>query len=340
MRQGMLIIGGTGIVGSAITKEALHSNYRVTVISNTKDDFIPDGVEHIIADKRDENYAKLLVNLPLFDVVCDVIEYSVDDAKIVYDAFKNKKSHIIIFTTTLVYDRQTEEHTAISEINKKIPSRTYGGYVDCKLAIEEFWFQQDEIAVTLLRPYHVLGEGSLIGVLPLHNRDPLIVDKIVSGEKIALFNGGDNQFNYVHPRDLASAVLCVANNEKCYGQAYNTLNPMVYTAIEYYQLLAKILDKPLVVESIPYNQAYGNGWEMTLLPHLYDMTKLQQDTGFTPAISLEQGMRDALKSYPRVETDTRKIPVFKAMNKGARPNAIWWLRAEDIMIKESKVLEH
>lgn len=328
-RKNILIIGGTGIVGIEIVKLALIEDYQVSVISNNSNDILPDEVEHIVANKCDENYLIILQELPNFDVVCDVIEYNIDDAKRLYYAFKNKKTHLIIFSTTLVYDRQIPSVKAICELTPSISIGKYGGYVDCKLAIEKFWLRQNNINITLLRPYHILGRNSLIGVLPLHNRDPWIVDNIVNRKEIKLFNNGKNQFNYIHPRDLASIVCCVAGNGRCYGQAYNALNSKVYTAKQYYLLLAEMLNKPLRVSSITYEEAYGKGWEMTLLPHRYCVDKLQKHTGFTPAISLEVGLADALESYPRKETNTSKIQVHKAMNKGATPSSIAWLGTND-----------
>jgi len=334
MTKNILIIGGTGIVGKAMVQLAVKKDYQVTVLTNDKNISTCKGVKYLVVDKNSLNYEALIEDLPDFDFVYDIIEYSLADAKRTFRLFKQKTSHIILLSTTLVYDREKDSKKPIPETNGTISPGEYGGYVDSKLQLESFWMSQQEVNFTILRTYHILGSGSLVGNFPHHNRDPIIVERIQRDETLTLFNGGNMPFNFIHPRDLAEIACRVGNNSKCYNQIYNALNPKVYKAEDYFIRLGKLLNKKITVKSVDYDHAYGHGWEMTLLPHCYDMSKLQQDLDFVPSISLDTGLRDALKSYPVVETDTRKIPVFRAMNKGATPKIIPWLRSASLLTNE------
>ncbi|NQZ11007.1 MAG: NAD-dependent epimerase/dehydratase family protein, partial [Algicola sp.] len=325
MSKKILLIGGTGIVGTAMMKAAIEKNYHITVITNNDTEVLPQGVVHITADKQSPNYEQQLEALPWFDFVYDIIEYGLDDARNTHQIFKDKTDHIIVLSTTLIYDREKVCSAPIAESNPNIASQLYGGYVDSKLQVEKFWLNQTDVNVTLLRTYHILGPGSLLGCLPMHNRDPLIVQRIQSGETLQLFNGGNVPLNFIHPRDLADAAIGVANNSQCYHKVYNALNPKVYLVKDYYKQLAALLGEDITIEDIDYQEAYGQGWEMTMLPHCYDISALQRDSGFNPTIGLDVGLRDALPSYPPAITDTAQIPVFKAMNKGANPKQIPWL---------------
>ncbi len=326
MKKKILLIGGTGILGTAMLKTSLAKGYNVFVISNKESEIEDDNLTHLLLDKHSDDYALQIKAMPNFDFVYDIIEYNIIDAQQTLSLFKHKTSHIIILSTTLVYDREHVYTAPISELNDSIPLGTYGGYVDSKLEIEDFWLTQKEIDITILRPYHILGVDSLIGCLPLNNRDPLLLDKIEEGKKIKLFNGGNITFNYIHPEDLAEIVTRVANNTKCYNQAYNTLNPTVYSVKEYYLTIGKLLGKELTIEAIDYNEACENGWEMTLYPHCYDVKKLSEDINFTASIPLSKALQDALKSYPVTFTSVNDIPVFKAMNKGANPKRSSWIQ--------------
>ncbi|SFC05770.1 NAD-dependent epimerase/dehydratase family protein [Pseudoalteromonas denitrificans] len=321
----ILLIGGTGIVGNAMIEAALEKKFHITVISNNENALLPTGVLHIFADKYSSDYDLKLKALPKSDFVYDIIEYGLDDAKKTHEIFKDKTPHIIVLSTTLIYDRENVFNEAISESNPSIPSKMYGGYVDSKLLVEDFWLNQTDVNVTLLRAYHILGVGSLLGCLPLHNRDPLIVERIESGETLHLFNEGNIPLNFIHPKDLASAVLGVANNHLCFNKAYNAVNPQVYFIKDYYHQLAALLCKKVNIKGLDYEEVYGRGWEMTLLPHCYDISALQRDSGFNPTIGLDIGLRDALTGYPFSVTATDLIPVFKAMNKGDDPKKISWL---------------
>ncbi len=73
--------------------------------------------------------------------------------------------------------------------------------------------------MTLLRSCRILGKGSLSGNLPKHNRDPLLVEKIESGETLMLYNNGNVPFNYIHQRDIAQIVLRVSLEGGMKGKA-------------------------------------------------------------------------------------------------------------------------
>ncbi len=335
MKKKILIIGGTGIIGVTVAKLAYEQGHDVTTISLERCNSLPKRIKHIVADKYTMNYSKIINDLPQYDAVFDIVEYSVADAFQTYVLFRNKTDHIIVLSTSLIYDRHCYPNTAISENTPSATVGSYGGYVDSKLDIESFWSSKKDINVTLLRPYHILGERSLLGNLPLHNRDPLIVEKIQRKEPLTLFNSGDSDFNFLHPLDLAETFLRVANKAQCYHQAYNVMNPTVYSGREYMTCLGDQLMETVHIETISYEEAYGQGWEMTLLPHCYDVSKLQRDIDFCSSIPLEIGIRDALTSYPVSVVDTSKIPVFLAMNKGDKPQKIHWM-AEKAFTERSK----
>ncbi|MCJ8269616.1 MAG: hypothetical protein MJK04_09460 [Psychrosphaera sp.] len=52
MNKKILLIGGTGIVGTAMMKAAIEKNYHITVITNNDTEVLPQGVVHITGDKQ------------------------------------------------------------------------------------------------------------------------------------------------------------------------------------------------------------------------------------------------------------------------------------------------
>ena len=50
----VLIIGGTGVLSSAVTNEALRQGFKVTMINRgSRSNLIPDNVEFLKSDKND-----------------------------------------------------------------------------------------------------------------------------------------------------------------------------------------------------------------------------------------------------------------------------------------------
>lgn len=194
-----------------------------------------------------------------------------------------------------------------------------------KLRMEQF-IQSQTLPWTILRPYHILGPQSLLGCIPDHNRDPELVARLQRGEPLSLCNGGDISFNIVHPTDIGRAVLAVINTPKTIHKIYNCVNPTPVTARDYYAEIARQVGGTLKIKTKSYQEIWDEqgGWELTSLPHLYDVSDLERDTGFVPRISYQECIRDAL-AHPPVLDPTAPIPVHQRMTALPRPRRFSWL---------------
>ncbi|MBX4210866.1 hypothetical protein KW783_02745 [Candidatus Parcubacteria bacterium] len=66
------------------------------------------------------------------------------------------------------------------------------------------------------------------------------------------------------------------------------------------------------------------GWEMTTLPHVYSMEKMEKDFGYTPSTALIEGIKDAIKYYPTID-QINSIPIHQRMNKLPHPKKMNWI---------------
>ncbi len=332
MKKTMLIIGGTGIVGKPAVFEALKQGYAVTTISITADSRLPPQVNQIVADRRDRDaYTDMLLALnekhKSWDIVFEIFNLGVDDARQLYECFKTVAKHIFIVSTTLVYDRSIDTYAPIKSAHSLAKKGLMGGYADHKIELEQFWHEKKDINWTILRPYHVLGGGSLLGCAPMHNRDPELLQRVMRGESLALCNAGNGEFNFIHPTDIARIVLKAAGNPNAYGKSYNAVNPARILIKDYFQLLGDILGEEIKIVNKDIVEIWNeeNGWMLTTLPHLYDVSDLKRDIDFVPDIPLERAMQDALWNYPEVNMDVAHIPVHRRMTLLPRPARIDWL---------------
>ncbi|MEK7185335.1 MAG: NAD-dependent epimerase/dehydratase family protein [Patescibacteria group bacterium] len=326
-----LVIGGTGIIGKPTVMQLIKNNeYNVYSIALEKTDFSSNVKQHI-ADRTIGEYKNLIQKLNsevgLWDVVVDVVAFDAESAEITHSLFKNCSEHIITLSTTLVYDRTTESTDPISENTPLAPEGHFGGYVDGKVKLEKFWQSTTDVNWTLIRPYHILGAESLLGCIPEHNRDPKLIEKIKNGEILRLCNGGSIFLNCIHPKDIAGAIYKIIGNPNTFKQAYNLVNPKPVLAKDYYAEIAKQVGGISNIEAVSMDQIWQEkkGWEMTTLPHVYSMQKMEKDVGFVPNIKLEEGICDAIENPPKV-TSAVDIPVHQRMNKLPSPKRPNWLK--------------
>ena len=131
----------------------------------------------------------------------------------------------------------------------------------------------------------------------------------------------------MHPLDLAKTVLKSAGNKKTFWKEYNVVNPTKIKAKEYFELIGELLGKKVQIINKPIREIWNEkkGWELTTLPHIYDVTDLKKDTGFVPDIPLRIAIKEAIENYPETTEDKSQIPVHQRMNVLPRPKPINWL---------------
>lgn len=327
-KKTILLIGGTGIIGKAVIKEALDRGYTVTSLSIDREKNFDTRVNQIIVDRRTNEFLTVIKSLnQTWDIVFDIFSYDNQDAKKTYTALKNRAKHIFILSTTLVYDRSEPNKLPLTEEHPLSAPGLLGGYVDNKLTLEKFWQKKKGINWTILRPYHIIGPGSYLGCLPDHNRDPQLLSLIKNDKPLTLCNQGYIKINVIDTQDIACIIFKAAHNPKTFYQAYNILNPTPITARQYYEHIGKLLDKQVKIINKPIQQIWqeSKGWELTTLPHLYSTDKLNKHIGFIPNISLEDSLKRAIKSISMQAEKLERTPVHIRMTKLPRPKKIKWL---------------
>lgn len=299
----MLILGGTGIVGTATAKEAVKEGLHVSVTGIDTRFGIPEGVHFVHHDNLD------LLSAQEWDVVFDIFCFDVKQARKT-SALKSK--HTFVLSTTLVYDRSRYSFDRISSNHPLCDLGFQGGYVDKKLEIEDFWGKNNG-NWTILRPYHILGPGSFLGCLPPHNRDPDLLRKIEQNDSIELCDGGRIPLNIVHPKDIGKVVLNAMGNPETFRKAYNVVNPTEVIARDYYLKIAELLGTKLTIKNKSGENVWFDGkWVLTSLPHLYDIGDLSQGSGYVPNMELEECLRDAIACHPKKPEG--KIPIHQRMH--------------------------
>ncbi len=325
----ILIIGGTGIIGKAIIEEALKISANLTVFGLSQDTSISKKVLQIVVDRKNKKEFEVAASqIGMVDILVDVADFDRTDAQQTYFCFKEKAKHFFIISTTLVYDRTEPFDTPLRGSHRLAEKGTLGGYVNKKLDIEHFWSSIKEVHWTILRPYHIISpHDSLLGCIPDHNRDPQLFDKIKRGVPLVLCDAGRVWLNFIDARDLARIILKAAGNKKTFSKAYNTVNPQKIMAKNYYKIIAQELGVQVSIQNKSLKEIWteNKGWQLTTLPHLYDVSDLKKDIGFVPNTSLKQSLKEAIALYCPTKKPVSEIPVHQRMTLLPKPKPIMWL---------------
>lgn len=319
LTKNILLIGENLEVIISMCEVILAKNFTIYVISPEKYQIKKVNILYFVCDRQNEilfsNLITMLTNyVGKWYFVFDSGACCGADTAYIY-ALINSKSDRYIFLLNIASSKFALMH-----------SKTQGNQTQQKIRMESY-IRTQTLPWTILRPYHIVGPGSLLGCIPDHNRDPELVARLQRGEALELCNGGDIDFNIVHPADIGRAVLAVAENPATIHKAYNCVNPEPVKARDYYAEIARQVGGTLKIKTKPYQEVWDEqgGWELTTLPHVYDVSDLERDTGFVPRVSYQECIRDALAHPPVVSGDTSTIPVHQRMTAPPRPRRFPWL---------------
>lgn len=292
----ILIIGGSGFVSGTLARMAVARGYQVTVVTRGQR-AVPAGVTVATADRTDRAaFAERIAALDGgWDLVVDAIGYTPEDARQNVEVFAGRTGRLVFISTDFVYDPKwrkipQSEHAA---------TYTTAGYGGLKRQAE-IVLEQTASAVlpwTILRPSHIYGPGSLPGCLPLHGRDPQLIEHILASRPLHLVEGGRFLQHPVFAPDLAETILSAAGNPGSVGRTLNVAGPEVIASRDYYQTLGRLLGREVAIEDIPADGfLMENPDKAAFCCHrAYDLSELKTTGLSLPETTLEAGLRQQLK---------------------------------------------
>ena len=243
----VLIIGGTGVLSSAVTAEALRKGIEVTMINRGKRK-TPEGVELIKADKDDLQTIARALDGRTFDAVMDYLCYTdAQTEKSAHFYMKYTKQYFYI-SSCAVYDTASlNGHMADEESKKVLPIWKYS--VD-KWASEQKiakLFETSDVKYTIIRPCVTYGDTRIpYGISPKYGYHWTLAARILLGKPIITWNEGKNRCNMTRVEDFAVGVVGLIGNEKAYNEAFNVCGEETPTFREVLDALSEYLHKDVI----------------------------------------------------------------------------------------------
>ena len=291
----ILVIGGSGHVSGAVVRAALASGHQVWTITRGQRP-VPAGVTSLIADRHQPGAMETAVagQGRKWDLVVDCICYDLSALRQDLQLFRQRARHFVLISTDFVYHPahrrfpQSEEasHWAGEEISPY-------GYKKRLCELELIKADTSEMSWTILRPCHIYGPTSELGCLPLHGRDPQLIDKLRAGQPLQLVGGGHFLQQPILAEDLAQTILSVVGNRDTDSKIFNTAGPEVIESRQYYQLVAEVLGVELSVEETSVSSYLTEHPEAApfLCHRIYDLSRLAASGLNVPSTPMAEGLR-------------------------------------------------
>jgi UDP-glucose 4-epimerase len=312
-RPYVIVTGGAGFIGSHLVERLLSDGERVLVI----DDFSTGRMENLATVKSDpkltvvESKLSTCAQLPqlvaeagaVFHLAAAVgvelvmhsqihtIRTNLQETEFILEAASAHQTPVLISSTSEVYGKSNKaQFTEADDLLIGPPHLSRWSYA-CSKLMDEFlalaYARERKVPVIIARLFNTVGPrqtGRYGMVLP---RFILAAQK---GEPLKVHGTGEQTRCFCYVQDTVEALMRLHNSESARGEVFNVGTEDEITIRELAQQVISILKSASTIETIPYNAAYGAGFE-DMLRRRPSIDKLKRVTGFEPRISLAEIIR-------------------------------------------------
>ncbi|HLT60724.1 MAG TPA: NAD-dependent epimerase/dehydratase family protein [Microlunatus sp.] len=252
----VVVIGGTGHIGTYLVPALARSGHDVTVMSRGRrrpytPDAAWDGVRMITADREQEErsrgFGRLVAELEP-DAVVDHTCFTVESARMLVEALP-PATHLVHTGSIWAYGRSLV--VPVTEESVKAP---YGEYGINKASIEDHLLRgQQRVRATVIHPGHITGPG-WVPINPCGNVELSGYADLITSGRAVLPERGMGLLQHVHAADVAGLHAAVLDQpDRAAGEAFISVATESMTLRGYAQLVAETYGgHALAAELLPW----------------------------------------------------------------------------------------
>lgn len=246
----VLLIGGTGVLSSAVAKEALKKGIHVTMINRGRRlSVLPENVSLIKADKNDTAFIEKQLIGKKFDAIIDFLCYSKVEVARSFNLYSQFTNQYFFISSCAVYNPSAD--SICTEDAPKV--RKVWQYSVHKFECEQLLVrlaEQKGVNYTIVRP-SVTYDNTRIpyGISPRYGYHWTLAARIIAGKPIIKWNDGNNYCNMLRVEDFAVGLIGLVGNPLALNEAFNicgdeapTYNDVLDVMSEYLGLPVKTVD--------------------------------------------------------------------------------------------------
>ena len=304
----VVIIGGSGHVGTYLVPRLVEAGHEVTAISRgLRAPYLPHGawreVRRIEADRDAEDAAGTFgrrVRDLRPDVVIDMICFEPDAARQMVEALYGEVAHFLHCGTIWVHGPSLQP-----PITEEQPRRPFGDYGIKKAAIEALLLDAAHrrgFPVTILHPGHIVGPG-WAPVNPAGHLNLQVFSTLARGEEFSLPNIGMETLHHVHADDVAQSFMgALANRSVALGAEFHVVSPAALTLRGYAEAVAGWFGQPAHLRYLPWEEwrqtvsaeEAGATWDHIAHSPNCSIAKAQRLLDYRPRYSSLQAIHESL----------------------------------------------
>ncbi|HPP08244.1 MAG TPA: GDP-mannose 4,6-dehydratase [bacterium] len=315
-----LITGGAGFIGSHLVDALLSDpTSDVTVI----DDLSTGSIENIRHHLKNQNFHLFIdsiLNRYIVEQLCmqvdfifhlaasvgvktvlekplESIEINIEGTRNVFNAAAKYKKPVLFTSTSEIYGKNEKvPFTEEDDIIIGSPSKKRWGYA-CSKALDEFlalaYAEEKNLMVIIVRLFNTVGprQTEKYGMVL-----PRFIKQALSNQPITIFGDGTQTRCFTHVKDSVTALIKLSTLAQAHRQIVNVGSTEEISILQLAQLVKRATKSNSEIVFIKPETIYRSGFE-DMTRRVPDISKLKSLTGFSPACSVEQIIKDTVDFY-------------------------------------------
>lgn len=327
--KNVLITGGAGFIGSALSRRLLAEKYKVTVIddfSTGRGDNIQDMLgnknfklitgsitdETILSkeiEKSDLVYhlaatvgVKNVVDKPLETVIYDTIGTSI---VLRYASAKGIK--VVITSTSEVYGKsQKYPFKEDDDVVIGPPNVNRWSYA-CSKLLDEFlaigYYRERKLPVVIIRFFNIVGPRQVghYGMVI-----PRFFKSAFKNQPLHVYGDGTQERCFTYIDDAIDIVLKLAESEKAVGEVINLGSNNLISIKELAKEIKRVTKSSSKIVFEPYHKYYGNNFE-DIKKRIPDLAKLREISGVVPRTTISEILNKMQRYFKENPEELEKL---------------------------------
>lgn len=312
------MIGGTGTISSAITRQLAASGHDLWLLNRgTRKSEVPENVRQLIADIDDTEAVLRQIGNEQFDAVCEFIGFLPSQVERDIRLFKRRTKQYVYISSASAYNKPAASHVITEGTTLANP---YWEYSRNKIACEELLmkeYREEGFPVTIVRPSHTYCERSV--PLSVHGLKGSwqVVKRMMEGKPVLVHGDGSSLWTLTWNEDFARGFIGLLGNPKAIGEAFQIMSDEQLTWNQVYECVGRALHvtpRLYHVASDFLAAVSPKEWDFTgnllgdkVVTVVFDCTKLKRAVpGFQATVRFDEGVRrcvDYILAHPELQVE-------------------------------------
>ena len=239
----ILMIGGTGTISSAITRQLAASDNELWLLNRgSRKNEVPGNVKQIIADIDDEAEVLRQIGETQFDAVCEFIGFLPSQVERDIRLFKGRTKQYVYISSASAYNKPAANHVITEGTTLANP---YWEYSRNKIACEELLlkeYRENGFPITIIRPSHTYCERAVPVSVHGLKGSWQVLKRMMEGKSVLVHGDGSSLWTLTWNEDFAKGFIGLLGNPKAIGEPFQIMSDEQLTWNQIYECVGKALN--------------------------------------------------------------------------------------------------